>query len=113
MRTSGDGPPVELVRAWEAVSADGDPLAALRAARQLRDALAGWEVELARRALTDGATWDTIGGTLGISRQAAWQRLRGGIEESIERDRQALRAERDRLSRRKEELWRNRTKPTR
>ena len=68
-----------------------DPLAALRAARELKDELASWEAHLAREALAAGETWDTIGGALGISRQAAWERLRPRIAAAIDADRARIR----------------------
>jgi hypothetical protein len=90
--------PTELEASWRAAVDDSDPLAALRAARQLRDALLDWESQLARAALAGGETWETIGAALGISRQAAWERLRRGIAGQIEAERQRLRAERARLA---------------
>jgi hypothetical protein len=90
--------PTELEASWRAAVDDSDPLAALRAARQLREALLDWESQLARAALAAGETWETIGAALGISRQAAWERLRRGIAGQIEAERQRLRAERSRLA---------------
>ena len=90
--------PSELEASWRAAVDDSDPLAALRAARGLRDGLVEWESQLARAALAAGETWETIGAALGISRQAAWERLRGGIAGQIEAERQRLRAERARLT---------------
>jgi hypothetical protein len=90
--------PAELEKHWRAVADEADPLAALRAARQLRDALIEWESQLARAALAGGETWETIGAALGISRQAAWERLRRGIADQIETERARLKAERVRLA---------------
>ena len=90
--------PPELETSWRAAVDDRDPLAALRAARALRDGLLDWESQLARAALAGGETWETIGAALGISRQAAWERLRRGIAGQIEAERQRLKAERDRLT---------------
>jgi hypothetical protein len=59
----------------EAVDAS-DPVRALAAARALRGDLYEWEGVLARAAVEQGASWDQIGQLLGISRQAAWSRLR-------------------------------------
>jgi hypothetical protein len=87
----------ELERCWGAVADESDPLAALRAAGALREGLLEWESQLARAALADGETWESIGAALGISRQAAWERLRRGIAGQIETERSKLRAERARL----------------
>jgi len=89
--------PADLEASWRAAVDDSDPLAALRAARALRDALVEWESQLARAALAGGETWETIGAALGISRQAAWERLRPGIAGQIEAERQRLQTERARL----------------
>lgn len=90
--------PPELEASWRAAIDVDDPLTALRAARELRDSLLDWESQLARAALAGGETWETIGAALGISRQAAWERLRRGIAGQIEADRQRLRDERTRLA---------------
>src|SRR5215475_2350522 len=86
--------PVELVSAWTTVVGDVDPLTALAAARELKDHLSVWEAQLAREALAAGETWDTIGRALGISRQAAWERLRPRIAEAIDADRARVRSKR-------------------
>ena len=82
---------------WRRAADDRDPLAALAAARELKEALGRWEAHLARKALAEGETWETIGAALGISRQAAWERLRRGIAEEIEADKERVRAQRERL----------------
>jgi hypothetical protein len=92
-------PPAELETAWAELRDDSKPLAALRAARQLRDGLGPWEAHLAREALAAGETWETIGEALGTSRQAAWERLRRGIAAEIDADKARIRAERQRLQR--------------
>lgn len=56
--------------------AEGDALAALAAARDLRALLYEWEGVLARKGVADGASWEEIGSLLGVSRQAAWTRYR-------------------------------------
>ncbi|HUZ44038.1 MAG TPA: hypothetical protein VMU63_06500 [Acidimicrobiales bacterium] len=86
-----------LAERLAAVVDDRDPLMALSAARSFKEELAGWEAELARRALAGGATWETIGVALGVSRQAAWERLRSGIAAAIEQDREALEGRRNRI----------------
>jgi hypothetical protein len=97
--------PTELERTCRAALDERDPLAALRAARQLRDSLADWEAHLARSALARGETWETIGAALSISRQAAWERLRRGIASQIESERDRLRAERTRLTKERSKRW--------
>src|SRR5438874_7512609 len=87
-------PLAALVAAWTTVVGDVDPLTALAAARELKDHLAGWEAQLAREALAAGETWDTIGRALGISRQAAWERLRPRIAAAIDADRSRIRSKR-------------------
>src|SRR5437867_3464867 len=46
-----------LRRAWERVSRDADPVAALRAGKVLRPLLARWERVLVVEALEAGVTW--------------------------------------------------------
>ena len=67
-------PPL-LVQAWETATGDGDPLEALGATRALRAHLSTWEAQLVKEAVADGATWETIGTSVGVSRQAAWDRF--------------------------------------
>lgn len=86
-----------LHAAWERTLKVDDPLGALRAARELKDALVDHEVALARAALANGETWESIGTALGVSRQAAWERLRGGIAKAIEADRKRVESEKRRL----------------
>jgi hypothetical protein len=86
-----------LVARLAAVVDASDPLMALSAARAFKEELSGWEAELARRALAGGATWETIGAALGVSRQAAWERLRSGIAAAIDRDREELEGRRSRI----------------
>lgn len=97
--------PARLEKSWHVASDDSQPLAALRATRDLREALPDWESHLARTALAAGETWETIGAALGISRQAAWERLRRGIAGQIEAERSRLRAERARLAQERSKLW--------
>ena len=67
-------PPL-LEATWQAATTDPDPLAALGATRALAALLSTWEAQLAREAVAGGATWETIGSAVGVSRQAAWQRF--------------------------------------
>jgi hypothetical protein len=67
-------PPV-MNAAWEAATREKDPLMALGATRALGQLLSTWEAQLVREAVAGGATWETIGSTFGVSRQAAWERF--------------------------------------
>lgn len=67
-------PPL-LQQAWETATGDGDPLEALGATRALRAHLSTWESQLVKEAIAEGATWETIGDSVGVSRQAAWDRF--------------------------------------
>jgi hypothetical protein len=64
-----------MVGAWETATSDPDPLVALGAARALSALLSTWERQLAKEAIAAGETWEAIGGTVGVSRQAAWERF--------------------------------------
>jgi hypothetical protein len=93
--------PGELVDAWSAATDADDSLGALSGMPALRDALSRWEASLARDALAQGASWTTIGQSLGTSRQAAWERLRPGIAAAIEADRRHLEDQRARVAKRR------------
>jgi hypothetical protein len=67
-------PPL-MTATWEAATSDPDPLAALGATRALVALLSTWEPQLVTEAVAAGATWETIGGSVGVSRQAAWERF--------------------------------------
>ena len=67
-------PPL-LRQAWETATGDGDPLEALGATRALKAQLPIWEAQLVKEAIAEGATWETIGDSVGVSRQAAWDRF--------------------------------------
>src|SRR5436305_10554574 len=67
-------PPL-LKQAWETATGGGDPLEALGATRALRAHLSTWEAQLVQEAMAEGATWETIGTSVGVSRQAAWDRF--------------------------------------
>src|SRR5262245_29902022 len=101
-------PPAGLVAAWTTVVGEVDPLTALRAARDLKERLGSWEEQLAREALAGGETWDTIGNALGISRQAAWERLRPRIAEAIDADRARIRSKRAQVQEKKRSGWTSR-----
>ncbi len=67
--------PALLKQAWETATTAEDPLEALGAARALAALLSTWEAQLVKEAVAEGATWETIGASVGISRQAAWDRF--------------------------------------
>ena len=100
-------PPTELVAAWSTVVGEVEPLTALRAARDLKEQLGTWEADLARAALGAGETWDTIGAALGISRQAAWERLRPRIAAAIDADRERIRSTRARVQAERRSGWKS------
>jgi len=66
---------------WEAALTDSDPLAALGATRALVGLLSTWESQLVGEAIAAGATWEVIGGTVGVSRQAAWEHFHDDVHE--------------------------------
>jgi hypothetical protein len=76
--------PEDLSASWERATADPDPLAALGSTRALARGVGRWQGSLVAEALGNGATWEQIGHTLGVSRQAAWARFRNVLEEKGE-----------------------------
>jgi hypothetical protein len=68
-----------MTATWEAATTDPDPLAALGASRALVGLLSTWEAQLVSEAVAAGATWGVIGGTVGVSRQAAWERFHSDV----------------------------------
>src|SRR5689334_3560907 len=100
--------PAELEEAWHRATSSSDPLEALQGARDLKDELARFEARIARHALANGETWETIGAALGTSRQAAWERLRKAIAADIEADKARVKAERDRLvEKKRSKTWKS------
>jgi|SRR5271155_4885950 len=73
-------PPL-MTATWEAATTDPDPLAALGASRALTGLLSAWEAQLVGEAIAAGATWEVIGGTVGVSRQAAWERFHSEVHD--------------------------------
>lgn len=67
--------PALLKQAWDTATGNGDPLEALGATRALGAQLPTWEAQLVKEAIAEGATWETIGASVGVSRQAAWDRF--------------------------------------
>ena len=88
-------PPLMLAT-WESATSDPDPLAALGATRALMALLSTWEAKLAVEAVASGATWEAIGTSLGVSRQAAWEHLHDHVEEFRNHVKSEARALRDR-----------------
>jgi len=88
-------PPLMLAT-WESATSDPDPLAALGATRALMALLSTWEAKLAVEAVASGATWEAIGSSLGVSRQAAWEHLHDHVEEFRNHVKSEARALRDR-----------------
>jgi hypothetical protein len=73
--------PALMTAAWEATTSEPDPLAALGASRALAGLLSTWDAQLVGEAVAEGATWEVIGGTVGVTRQAAWERFHGDVHE--------------------------------
>jgi len=100
MDRSERGSPPALSEAWTLATTAKDPLVALGATRAVRAHLSEWESRLAAEAIASGHTWESIGQTLGMSRQAAWDRFHDGVSatrKAYERKLSKLRAEVDRL----------------
>jgi hypothetical protein len=73
--------PSLMTATWEAATTEADPLLALGATRALAGLLSTWESKLVQEAVAAGATWETIGSTVGVSRQAAWERFHHDVHE--------------------------------
>jgi hypothetical protein len=83
-----------MTATWEAATSDPDPLAALGATRALVGLLSTWESQLVVEAVAAGATWESIGGSVGVSRQAAWERFHNDVRDfrhQVKADARALR----------------------
>ena len=83
-----------MVQAWTTATGEGDPLVALGATRALKAHLSTWEAQLVREAMAEGATWESIGDSVGVSRQAAWDRFHhevGELRRQRRRDMEELR----------------------
>lgn len=93
--------PAGLTDIWERSTTDQDPLAALASSRDLAQGVRRWQATLVAEAVRHGSTWEQIGDTLGISRQAAWARFRDVLEGG-----RSMEAETDELKRKiQEEVW--------
>lgn len=113
-----DVPPL-MVATWESATSDPDPLAALGATRALIGLLSTWEARLAREAVVAGATWEAVGSSVGVSRQAAWERFHHDVAEFkrevkaearalADRHRQEVLELRDDIRQRARDRWRSR-----
>ena len=69
------GPHKHIEKALKAMAPPADPLAALDAARQLREAAEEAEWACARDARASGVTWARIGALYGTSKQNVQQRF--------------------------------------
>src|SRR5438477_11362930 len=97
----------DLMRqAWEAATGNGDPLVALGATRALKAHLSTWETQLVQEAVADGATWESIGDSVGVSRQAAWDRFHHEVHDLRRQMRQDLQDVRRRYREEARELHR-------
>jgi len=70
-----------MTAAWETALSDPDPLVAMGATKALIELLGTWQAKLATEAMDAGATWGAIGGTVGVTRQAAWERLHREVDQ--------------------------------
>jgi hypothetical protein len=70
LRIAGNGRKLRLIGDW-----DAEPLDGLCESARLARAVDKLQRDLVRRARDAGRTWTEIGATLGISRQAAWERF--------------------------------------
>src|SRR2546425_13357061 len=102
-------PPL-MVATWDAATSDPDPLAALGATRALAALLSAWESRLVGEATSAGATWETIGSTVGVSRQAAWERFH---DEAQEFRRRAKTEMHELRNRHRQEMFQLRDRPKR
>jgi hypothetical protein len=68
--------PDDLSATWGKATSDPDALAALGATTVLSRGINAWQATLVQEAIRAGATWEQVGETLGITRQAAWARFR-------------------------------------
>ncbi|HUC35995.1 MAG TPA: hypothetical protein VMR97_02605 [Acidimicrobiales bacterium] len=87
--------PSLMAATWEAATSDPDPLLALGATRALGALLSTWESQLVTEAVAAGATWESIGGSVGVSRQAAWERFHEEVHEFRRQTRTEARALRE------------------
>src|SRR5919106_636222 len=75
----GSRVPSELQASWTMATSDRDPMSALGASAGLTRGVDRLQGALVAEAIRAGATWEQVGETLGISRQAAWARFRDAV----------------------------------
>src|ERR687892_436089 len=73
--------PSELQASWTMATSDPDPMNALGATLGLARGLDQLQSALVAEAIRAGSTWEQVGETLGISRQAAWARFRDAVDQ--------------------------------
>jgi len=93
-----------MAATWQSATSEPDPLAALGATRALIGLLSTWEAKLAEEAVVAGATWEAIGSSVGVSRQAAWERFHRDVAEFKREVKAQARLLRDRQKREMLEL---------
>lgn len=91
--------PAIMSATWESAVSDPDPLVALGSTRALVGLLSTWETRLAQEAVAAGATWEDIGSSVGVTRQAAWERFHRDVAELKRQVKQEARALKDRHKR--------------
>lgn len=72
--------PEAIKRAQRAVLAATEPLAAIGAARRVRELAEAQEAELIAQARRSGVSWSRIGAFYGLTKQGAQQRFRGSVK---------------------------------
>lgn len=70
------GRSTQVRQALDALLAAADPLTALAAARQVREAAEALEIAVAAEVRREGGTWTEIGAVYGTSKQGGQQRFR-------------------------------------
>lgn len=90
-----------MAAAWDTALFDPDPLVALAATRALGELLSTWEAKLAAEAMAGGATWGAVGNSVGVSRQAAWERFHGDVADFTRQVKSARRV----LAERQRQQW--------
>ena len=73
--------PSEIQASWTMATSDPDPMNALGATVGLARGVDRLRGALVAEAIRAGSTWEQVGQTLGISRQAAWARFRDAVDQ--------------------------------
>ncbi|MBW0115051.1 hypothetical protein [Pseudonocardia abyssalis] len=69
----------QIRQALDALGSAADPLAALAAAKEIREAAESLEIAVAAEVRRDGGTWTEIGAVYGTSKQGGQQRFRDAL----------------------------------